>query len=59
MFVVATIGAVLGSVYSVRVASDYWSGQRYTGGITYGSWHDDRSGVPGDGGVEAVTSIAT
>jgi hypothetical protein len=31
MFVVATIGSVLWSVYSVRVASDYWSGQRYTG----------------------------
>ncbi|MGH3460946.1 MAG: hypothetical protein ACRDP9_05670 [Kribbellaceae bacterium] len=31
MFVVATLGAVLWSAYSVRVASDFWSGQRYTG----------------------------
>lgn len=31
MFVIASLGAVLWSAYSIRVASDYWSGQRYTG----------------------------
>jgi hypothetical protein len=31
IFVIATLGAVLWSAYSVRAASDFWSGQRYTG----------------------------